>query len=618
MMTGAETMRKLRRLAYGLVSAATWPVYLALVAFAVKSAPWPRDLAWPACIVLLGLAVALFVSLAGRVTFRSGGWADADLGAPHDVRRQFKRVCHTLAITGACLLIPEFLLSQGWIAPGGRPIAAGSLGRLLVIGFELTCWILAYRLLRGTSPVLIWLTADPARLGWVGRHRRVVAPLILTALASIFVLDVIGYHFTARRLTYAGGSMLVLVAVCWGIYLGLLQLINHHAWRWHNTTTTTTSPTLDATTSTPTDASGAPVEDAVARLRKLARISVVILGAVVAAYLFDVDLALFRYIGDHQLWSVGPNQVVTVGNLVVMLVILVATAGVWRNTQTFFTVVVFPRMSDDPGVRFAMVTLCRYVVLAVGALAGLSAVHLGMERIGVVLAALGVGLGFGLQEIVSNFVSGIILLVERPIRVGDLVTVGGMTGSVDRINIRATTIVNGDNQSMIVPNRAFITGNLVNWTHKDKVVRLTIHVNVMLGTDADKVTDLLLSLAHADVDVLNNPVSSAWLDSIGSAALDFILYTYVPDPSVLGRVRHRLNGEIQRRFAAAGIIIPLPTHELRVHAMNPDDTEVVPRTHTHANRRADHADRPPHAPHLHPSMAPLPTPAESCHRGVDE
>ena len=273
-------------------------------------------------------------------------------------------------------------------------------------------------------------------------------------------------------------------------------------------------------------------------------------------------------------------------------------------------------MTEDPGVRFAAVTLCRYAVLAVGTLAALSSIHLGMERIGVVVAALGVGLGFGLQEIVSNFVSGIILLVERPIRVGDLVTVAGMSGNVDRINIRATTIINGDNQSMIVPNRAFITGNLVNWTHKDKIIRLAIHVNVALGTDADKVTDLLLSIAHADVDVLNNPVSSAWLDSIAPACLDFVLYAYVPDPSVMGRVRHRLNGEIQRRFAAAGVVIPLPSQELRVHAMNPDGDQVVPRPHP--NRRHDLGESKTHAPHLHPSLAPLPAPAEACNRGVNE
>ena len=167
-----------------------------------------------------------------------------------------------------------------------------------------------------------------------------------------------------------------------------------------------------------------------------------------------------------------------------------------------------------------------------------------------------------MQEIVSNFVSGIILLLERPIRVGDLVTVSDMTGKVDRINIRATTIINGDNQSMIIPNRQFITGNLINWTHKDRIVRVVINVKVSHGTEAEKVTDLLLSIAHADPDVLNNPVPSAFLDAIGDSALHFTLNVFVPDPSLMGRVKHRLFGEIQNRFETAGIVIPLPTREL--------------------------------------------------------
>src|SRR3974390_2784857 len=162
--------------------------------------------------------------------------------------------------------------------------------------------------------------------------------------------------------------------------------------------------------------------------------------------------------------------------------------------STLFTLTLFPRIPDDPGVRFAIVTLCRYAVLGVTAIAALGSIHLGMAQIGMVLAALGVGLGFGLQEIVSNFVCGIILLLERPIRIGDTVTVAGNTGKVDRINIRATTILNSDNQSMIVPNREFITGNLVNWTLKDKILRVPIKISIAYGTDPDQVVEHLLAI----------------------------------------------------------------------------------------------------------------------------
>jgi small-conductance mechanosensitive channel len=298
-----------------------------------------------------------------------------------------------------------------------------------------------------------------------------------------------------------------------------------------------------------------------------------------------------------------------------MALIFFVTAGVWRYLHTLFTLALFPRMPDDPGIRFAVVTLGRYLVLAMGLMAGLSSVHLGLEKVGVVLAALGVGLGFGLQEIVSNFVSGIILLLERPIRVGDIVTVSGMTGKVDQINIRATTLINGDNQSMIVPNRQFITGNLVNWTHKDKIIRLPIPVNVAHGTDLDKVSDLLLAIAHEDADVLNNPVPSAYIDAYGDSAMNFILSVHVPEPSLMGRTRHRLYGQIQKRFEAAGIVIPLPTRQLHVHSLDAEgDTPGLPRGQ---RRRVDSKETTPPAPQL-VARIPLPVPAENCHRGVDE
>ncbi len=200
---------------------------------------------------------------------------------------------------------------------------------------------------------------------------------------------------------------------------------------------------------------------------------------------------------DQPLLSLSETPV-TVGDLARSAVFILAGTLVWRYMSTLFALTVFPRIADDPGVRFAVVTLCRYAVLGMTSIAALGAIHVGTAQIGMVLAALGVGLGFGLQEIVSNFVCGIIMLLERPVRIGDIVTVAGTTGTVDRINIRATTIINGDNQSMIVPNREFITGNLVNWTHKDKILRLAIRVGVAYGSVPAQIVDLLLAIAADD------------------------------------------------------------------------------------------------------------------------
>ena len=268
---------------------------------------------------------------------------------------------------------------------------------------------------------------------------------------------------------------------------------------------------------------------------------------------------------------------------------------------TLFAVTIFPRMPDDPGVRFAVVTLCRYAVLGVTTLIALGAIHLDLAKIGVVLAALGVGLGFGLQEVVSNFVCGIILLLERPIRIGDVVTVAGTTGKVDRINIRATTIINSDNQSMIVPNREFITGNLVNWTLKDKILRVQIKMSVAYGTDPDRVVELLLRIARADSDVMINPAPSAALEGFGESSLLFALYTFVPEPGLSGNVRHRLCAQIQRRFSEDGIVIPYPTHALHVNSPSQVLTRAWEITGDEAlsvhPHRIDAASRTPPAPH---------------------
>ena len=228
---------------------------------------------------------------------------------------------------------------------------------------------------------------------------------------------------------------------------------------------------------------------------RLSHYAMTALTLLATAWIWDFDLALIRFLLSQPLWSSDGQAAVTLGNVTEASVIMLLGALAWRYMSTLFAITIFPRMPDDPGVRFAVVTLCRYAVLGLTAFGALAAVHLDLAKIGVVLAALGVGLGFGLQEIVSNFVCGIILLLERPIRIGDVVTVAGTTGKVDRINIRATTIVNSDNQSMIVPNREFITGNLVNWTLKDKILRVPIKLGVAYGTDPDQVVNLLLSIA---------------------------------------------------------------------------------------------------------------------------
>ena len=504
-------MRELRRLLIGLASAATWPVYLALLAYAAKVAPWPRDLAWPSCALLLGLAGG-----AVRGERRADGVPQAGLGrgglaGPGEVNRQLRRVVLTLAIAGFVLLMPEALLDGGLIAPGGRPISASALGRLLVLGFELTCWILAYRLLRTDLAAAGLALGGPGPAGLGGPASRAVAWAILAGLALVLALDAAGFRFTSRRLIFGGALSVVLAGACWGAYRLLLRADRPPRLAMEEGARTSRPRRPDRRAeaqaggaTTPAPSSG-PWPGAV----------VILAGVLVGAWVWNVDLALFRYIGEQPLWTMADQKVDRRRRGQDGADPLRDDRGLALPEHVLHRRRLPPddRRPGDPVRRGDALPVRgpgrRAARRALGDPPGDGADRRGPG------GARASGLGFGLQEIVSNFVSGIILLLERPIRVGDLVTVGEMTGKVDRINIRATTIINGDNQSMIIPNRAFITGNLVNWTHKDKIVRVIIAIHVAHGTDADKVTDLLLAIAHEDPDVLNNPVPSAFLDSVG-------------------------------------------------------------------------------------------------------
>jgi small-conductance mechanosensitive channel len=634
-------MKVLRSLALKLARASLWPSYFLLLAYTARIAPWPRSLG----ILVSALLTAAAIGFFARDMLRWLVWPSTEservFKVPDPVARQLHHSGRFLVAAAFLSLLPVYIFEHELIAPEGRPFTA--LGRLLVVVYELLVWGTFLRLLSRKSALLEWLATpfssvdqgqpagalprSPASwnvalrlhrgLAWLSRHRRAVASLTLAALASIIVLDVRGYSFTARRLAAGGSQTLLAIAVASVTYRAIGRAISRNAWRWARPSRSwalaltsamafrpsarsravvgglTAAPEASADSSTAADDS-VPLEDLAAGLLRLCSYAMIALTLLAIAWVWDLDLALVRFLLAKPVWSVDGQTAVTWGNITEAIAFVLLGALAWRYMSTLFAVTIFPRMPDDPGVRFAVVTLCRYAVLGLSSLATLSALHLDLAKIGVVLAALGVGLGFGLQEIVSNFVCGIILLLERPIRIGDVVTVAGTTGKVERINIRATTIVNGDNQSMIVPNREFITGNLVNWTLKDKILRVAIKLSVAYGTDPDRVVSLLLSIARHDPNVLLNPAPSAALEGFGDSALLFGLYAFVPDPGLLGDVRHRLCAEVQRRFVTEGIVMPFPTHELHVNRNPADLTRaLVYRPDDHSREAQPHRFNPP-------------------------
>ena len=177
---------------------------------------------------------------------------------------------------------------------------------------------------------------------------------------------------------------------------------------------------------------------------------------------------------------------------------------------------------------------------------------------------MGVGLGFGLQEIVANFVSGLILLFERPIRIGDTVTIGNISGTVRNIRIRATTITDFDNRDVTIPNNSVTTENVVNWTLHDPITRLRLHVSVSHTADIERVQAIIMDVLEAHPDVVDDPAPNAFFMGYGDSSLNFDMLVFFDSPLKFLTLTHDVNLGVNKALKQAGFTIPYPHRELRV------------------------------------------------------
>jgi small-conductance mechanosensitive channel len=221
----------------------------------------------------------------------------------------------------------------------------------------------------------------------------------------------------------------------------------------------------------------------------------------------------------------------------------------------------------DRGAREAIATVTRYVALVLGLLIILQTTGIDLTTLNVLAGAVGVGIGFGLQNIVNNFVSGLIIMFERPIKIGDRVVVDAVDGVVTEIGARSTKVLTNDNITIIVPNSKFITENVTNWQYNDPTVRFRIPVGVAYGTDARLVEKLLLEVAAEQEDVLKDPAPGVRLLAFGDSSLDFELRAW--SSSLVhrkGRLASALNFAIYDKFRAHGVEFPFPQRDLHVRS----------------------------------------------------
>ena len=221
----------------------------------------------------------------------------------------------------------------------------------------------------------------------------------------------------------------------------------------------------------------------------------------------------------------------------------------------------------DSGASYTISRIIHYLLMVIGAIVAFQFIGIDFSGLAVIFGFLSVGIGFGLQNVTSNFISGLILLFERPILVGDRVLVGDIEGDVQEIKIRSTTIRSVDNISIIVPNSEFISSNVINWSHGDPKIRLNIRVGVSYNSDLDTVIRTLRSVAEAEKEVLDTPAPEVLLESFGDSAWDMNLRTWIRDPKRAPVVRSNLNCAIVHEFRKHNIEIPFPQRDL--HFRNP-------------------------------------------------
>jgi potassium efflux system protein len=284
----------------------------------------------------------------------------------------------------------------------------------------------------------------------------------------------------------------------------------------------------------------------------------------------------FTFLDRFDLWHYpgvvdGKEQMVavTLADLLIVLAALVIAAVAGRNLPALLEILLLRYTDMSAGGRYTITTLTGYVITASAILFVFGALGLNWGQLQWLVAALGVGIGFGLQEIVANFISGLIILFERPVRVGDVITIGGTTGTVTRIQIRATTIRNFDQQELLVPNKQFITGELLNWSLSDQVNRVILTVGVDYGTDTRKAMALLAEAARENPRVLKDPAPLISFEGFGDNALTLVLRAFIDDLDYRTATITDLHKAIYAKFQQAGIGIAFPQRDLHLDAREP-------------------------------------------------
>jgi potassium efflux system protein len=564
--------------AVGIAAVRALPVPLALVLSGWALALTPQHSEFSAAVAwaLSVVGPFLYNTLLFRVLCaRDGvlqlhfGWGPERLPA---MRRQLDR----LTVVGVPIVFVAVLAYNSPI-----PSHRESLGRLAFIAMLAIIGGVVRALLHPQKGIAAGYYREHPE-AWASRLRRLWYGLGAGVPLLLVVASLAGYLYTAGVLARE------LVATFWlvlGIVLANLVItrwiaLTRHKLAWKRALLEQEQAALAETA----DADGLPqvptrtppdLDTVDQQTRRLVNVSLLFIGLLVAWGIWSDVLPALAVLEQVSLWSQtvtveGQDTVVpvTLADLLLALVIIAVTAIATKNLPGLMEITVLQRMTLQPGSRYAINTLVRYVLITIGVITVLNIIGWRWSQIQWLVAALSVGLGFGLQEIVANFISGLIILFERPVRVGDTVTVGALSGKVTRVQIRATTITDWDRKEIIVPNKAFITEQVVNWTLSDPITRIVIPVGISYGSD--------VQLAHRVMEqtllklplVLDDPPPKVYFVGFGDSSLNFDLHVFSRELADRLPLKHAVHEKILATLREHGIEIPFPQRDLHLRSVD--------------------------------------------------
>lgn len=572
--------------------AALWPSVMAYFSWRLAAATDASELCKSFAAGLAAAARVYFVLELLRALCRPRGLGEAHLGWDSENLALLRRSIKWLTPA----VLPLVFLVATLHAQDNEP-GNDSLSRIAFI-LAMTCFaIFVERMLRPTNGVFRDFLAS-RRGGWMDRTRYLWYPAAVLLPITLAGMAIAGYYYTSQQLA---ARMVLSIYLLLGLILLralLLRWIRVNRRKIANAQVKQrlasgqsagkmSSPELPAAPPDECDLATINIQT-----RHMVEYSLVMAGLFLVWFVWVDVLPALGILNRVEIWpnvriaenialaegtdtpraiakSEGgvPVTPVTLADLGLAMLVLATTIFAAKNIPGLLELAVLQHLPLDAGARYAMATVSRYVITIAGLLFVCSSIGLGWSKVQWLVAAVSVGLGFGLQEIFANFVSGLIILIERPIRVGDVITIADVSGVVSRIRMRATTVVDGDRKELIIPNKDVITGKVLNWTLSDQVNRIQIAIGIAYGSDTERAAELLHEAARNHPDVLKDPSPMVTFEAFNDSSLKFVLRCFLPNLESRQHAVHELNMEIDRKFRENGIEIAFPQHDIHVRSM---------------------------------------------------